>query len=69
LTLPARVAITVHSVLPRSTIRLLGLVSHLLPSAEDGVAQPVRGRDSTSLWSPSILTRPAEAAARTQNQV
>jgi NAD(P)-dependent dehydrogenase (short-subunit alcohol dehydrogenase family) len=69
LTLPARLAITVHGVLPRTTTRLLELVSRLLPSAEGGVAHAVRGRDSTSPWSPSILTRPAERAAQTQNQV
>jgi hypothetical protein len=28
----------------------------------------VRGRDSESAWAPSLLTRPAERAARTQNQ-
>jgi len=68
LTLPARVAMAVHAALPGATIRLLALANRWLPSAAGGTAHAVRGRDSESAWSPSLLTRPGERAARTQNQ-
>ena len=68
LTLPARLAMTVHDVLPGPTIRLLGLVNRVLPGPGGEGRRAVRGRDSTSAWSPSILTVANERAARRQNQ-
>jgi short-subunit dehydrogenase len=68
LSLPARLAVAAHAALPGATIRLLILVNRLLPGIRGGTTRAVRGRDSESAWSPSILTRPGERAARTQNQ-
>jgi NAD(P)-dependent dehydrogenase (short-subunit alcohol dehydrogenase family) len=68
LTLPARLAVAVHAALPGVTIRLLALANRLLPGAAGGTGRAVRGRDSESVWSPSMLTRPGERAARSQNQ-
>jgi short-subunit dehydrogenase len=68
LTLPARVAVTLHAAFPRTTIRLLGLVNRLLPGADGGGPHAARVRDSEAAWSPSILTRPADQAVRSQNQ-
>jgi short-subunit dehydrogenase len=68
LTLPAKVAVTAHALMPAVTIRVLALVNRLLPTAAGGTARAVRGRDSESAWSPSVLTLPGERAARTQNQ-
>ena len=67
LTLPARIAGAIHAALPGATIRLMALANRLLPSAAGGTARAARGRDSESAWSPSLLTRPGERAARTQN--
>jgi short-subunit dehydrogenase len=68
LTLPARLAIAFHAAFPRTTLRLLGLVARLLPGPGGAGTRAVRGRDSESAWAPSILTRPSDRAAQTQNQ-
>jgi short-subunit dehydrogenase len=69
LTLPARAAVAAHAALPEATIRLLALVNRLLPGSGGEPTRAVRGRDSESAWSPSILTLPGERAARAQNQI
>jgi hypothetical protein len=69
LTLPARVAVTLHAAFPRTTIRLLGLVNRLLPGADGGGPHAARGRDSEAAWSPSILTRPADQAVRARTRL
>jgi NAD(P)-dependent dehydrogenase (short-subunit alcohol dehydrogenase family) len=69
LTLPARVAATVHDLLPGTTIRVLGLVNRFLPGPGGVGRRAVRGRDSASAWSPSVLTAAGERAARRQNQL
>lgn len=68
LTLPARLALAFHAVFPRTTQRLLDLAALLLPAARGVGTSAVRGRESQSNWSPSVLTRSSERAARTQNQ-
>jgi NAD(P)-dependent dehydrogenase (short-subunit alcohol dehydrogenase family) len=69
LTVPARLAIALHAVFPRTTLRLLGVAGRLLPAADGVGSRPVRGRDSESRWSPSIVTRASQHAERRQNQV
>jgi short-subunit dehydrogenase len=69
LTLPARVAATLHALAPRTTVALLAVVNRLLPAAGGAGRAAVRGRDSESAWSPSLLTAAGERAARRQNQV
>ena len=68
LTLPARVAATVHDLFPATTIRLVALVNRLLPGPGGIGRHAMRGRDSASPLSPSILTLANERAARRQNQ-
>lgn len=69
LTLPAHAAAMLHDLAPGPTIRLLALVNRLLPGPGGAGQRAVRGRDSTSAVSPSILTVAGERAARRQNQV
>ena len=69
LTLPARIAIALHAAFPRTTLRLLGVAARLLPPAGGVGSRAVRGRDSESAWSRSILTRASQRAERIQNQV
>jgi NAD(P)-dependent dehydrogenase (short-subunit alcohol dehydrogenase family) len=68
LTIPARVAATVHDLLPGPTLRLLALVNRLLPGPGGIGRRAARGRDSESAWAPSLLTAAGERAARRQNQ-
>ena len=69
LTIPARLAATVHDLLPGATIRLLALVNRLLPGPGGIGRRAVRGRESESAWAPSLLTAAGERAARRQNQI
>jgi short-subunit dehydrogenase len=69
LTVPARVAATLHDLLPGATIRLLALVNRLLPGPGGVGRRAVRGHQSESAWAPSLLTALGERAARKQNQV
>jgi NAD(P)-dependent dehydrogenase (short-subunit alcohol dehydrogenase family) len=69
LTLPARLAAAVHAAAPGLTIGLLALAARLLPAPGGVGTDALRGRDSESRWSPSLLTAPGERAARSQNQV
>jgi len=68
LSLPARLAARAPALVPRTTAAVLALVNHLLPGAGVASAAQRRGRDSESGWSPSVLTRLGDRAARTQNQ-
>jgi NAD(P)-dependent dehydrogenase (short-subunit alcohol dehydrogenase family) len=69
LTLPARLAATVHDLAPGPTLRLLALVNRVLPAPGGIGSHAVRGRDSASAVSPSLLTVAGERAARRQNQL
>jgi short-subunit dehydrogenase len=69
LTLPARLAMALHAVFPRTTLRLLGVAARLLPAGGGVGSRAVRGRDSESRWSRSILTRASQRAERIQNQI
>jgi NAD(P)-dependent dehydrogenase (short-subunit alcohol dehydrogenase family) len=63
LTLPAKVGMRVHGVLPGTTVRLLGLVNRLLPRAESDDPTAVRGAD-VDAGQQSLLFRAATALTR-----
>jgi short-subunit dehydrogenase len=70
LSLPAKLAATVHGVMPGVVADALSAANRLLPDAEPGTGQQaVKGRESTSRISPSWLTRFNERAAQRYNQV
>jgi NAD(P)-dependent dehydrogenase (short-subunit alcohol dehydrogenase family) len=64
-----RAAILAHDLAPRTTLRLLGLIDHLLPAAGGIGATWARGYESHSEWSPSALTQPSDKAALRNNEM
>lgn len=68
LSLPAKVAATVNSLFPNVTADLLGLVTRLLPGPGGIGARGVRGSESESTVSPSILTTMGDKAALRNNE-
>ena len=69
LSLPAKVAVKFHGLLPGTTTDVLGLVNVLLPPP-GGIGSDVRtGKQSSSSASPSWITTLNEQAAQENNQV
>jgi short-subunit dehydrogenase len=69
LTMPAQIAVLLHSLLPGGTIELLGAINRLLPKPGGIGQQRLTGQESTSCVSPSIMTTLNERAARRYNQL
>jgi NAD(P)-dependent dehydrogenase (short-subunit alcohol dehydrogenase family) len=68
LSLPAKLATTVHGLLPGWTTDVLGLVNRLLP-APGGIGSAQRpGKQSSSQLSPSWLTALSDKAAQRNNE-
>jgi NAD(P)-dependent dehydrogenase (short-subunit alcohol dehydrogenase family) len=65
--LPIRLAAIGHELAPGLTVRVLAAVNRLLPSATESTRRQ-RGWQSTSSWSPSMLTILNERAAQSHNQ-
>jgi len=66
----AQLGSLLHGIMPGTTVDLLSVVNRLLPrSGRRGLRQAVEGAASTSFFSPSILTRRGEEAARRNNEV
>jgi NAD(P)-dependent dehydrogenase (short-subunit alcohol dehydrogenase family) len=69
LSLPAKIATTMHGLMPGCTADLLGLVNKLLLPAPGGVGTTrLAGKDSSSQLSPSWLTRLNDIAAQHNNE-
>jgi NAD(P)-dependent dehydrogenase (short-subunit alcohol dehydrogenase family) len=69
LSVPAKVGALVHGLFPGVTADVLGLVSRLLPtSGADDRYVAVKGEESASTLSPSVLTRLSDEAAVRNNQ-
>jgi NAD(P)-dependent dehydrogenase (short-subunit alcohol dehydrogenase family) len=69
LSLPAKLATTVHSFLPGWTTDMLGLANRLLLPAPGGIGSARRsGKQSTSQLSPSWLTTLSDRAAQRNNE-
>ena len=69
LTLPAQIAVMLHSLLPGSTVDLLGVINRFLPKPGGIEKQRLTGQESSSTVSPSLLTALNERAARKHNQL
>jgi NAD(P)-dependent dehydrogenase (short-subunit alcohol dehydrogenase family) len=70
LSLPAKVAAPLRAMFPGLTRRFLELANRLLPKPDGtGGATSKRGYESVSSWSPSILTRLTDEAARGNNEL
>jgi len=67
--LPAKVAVTVNALFPGLTADLLGLINRYFLPGPGGIGQQaVKGKESESALSPSLLTTLTERAARRNNE-
>jgi short-subunit dehydrogenase len=69
ISVPAKVAVLFESLFPEAMSQILAVVNQLLPGAGGVGEQTMKGRDSTSAWSPSWLTTLNEEAAIRNNEV
>lgn len=69
LSVPAKLAVTMHGVAPGFTARLMGLVNRLLPGPGGIGRERARGAASGTLLSNSWLTTLDQNAARRNNQI
>jgi NAD(P)-dependent dehydrogenase (short-subunit alcohol dehydrogenase family) len=69
LSVPAKLAVKFHAVLPAITVDALALANAILPSAGKSEAEPKTGQQSTSSVSPSWITTLNERAAESNNQL
>lgn len=69
ISIPAKVAVLFDSLFPELSSQMLSLVNQILPEAGGVGTQTMKGRESTSAWSPSWLTTLNEEAAVRNNEV
>jgi NAD(P)-dependent dehydrogenase (short-subunit alcohol dehydrogenase family) len=66
---PLNIAVALQSFLPGTTQSLLGAVARFLPRMGGIGKRSAYGYESASRWSPSVLTRLGDAAARRNNEM
>src|SRR5215211_5470614 len=69
ISVPAQAAVLFEALFPEMSSQMLALVNQFLPEAGGVGTQRMKGRDSTSSWSPSWLTTLNEEAAVRNNEV
>ena len=69
ISIPAKLAVTFDALFPELSSQMLAIVNQLLPEAGGVGTQRMKGRESTSAWSPSWLTPLNEEAAVRNNEV
>ena len=69
ISVPAKLAAIFDALFPEMMSQVLGIANQLLPSPGGVGAQNMKGRESTSSWSPSWLTKLTEEAAVRNNEV
>ena len=69
ISVPAKIAVLFDSLFPETMSQMLALANGLLPKAGGVGTERMKGRDSTSSWSPSWLTTLNEEAALRNNEV
>jgi short-subunit dehydrogenase len=69
ISVPAKIAVLFDSLFPEAMSQMLALTNRLLPAAGGVGTERMKGRDSTSAWSPSWLTALNEEAALRNNEV
>jgi NAD(P)-dependent dehydrogenase (short-subunit alcohol dehydrogenase family) len=69
ISVPAKVAVLFESLFPEAMSQILSVVNQVLPGAGGVGKQTMKGRDSTSAWSPSWLTSLNEEAAKRNNEL
>ena len=69
ISVPAKLAVTFDALFPELSSQMLATVNQFLPGAGGVGTQRMKGRESTSAWSPSWLTTLNEEAAVRNNEV
>jgi short-subunit dehydrogenase len=69
ISVPAKLAVLFDALFPEIMSQALGLTNQLLPGPGGVGSQTKKGRESTSSWSPSLLTTLTEEAAVRNNEV
>lgn len=69
ISIPAKIAVLFDALFPGAMSQVLSVVNQVLPQAGGAGTERVKGRDSTSSWSPSWLTTLNEEAALRNNEV
>ena len=69
ISVPAKIAVLFDSLFPEAMSQMLALTNRLLPEAGGVGTGRMKGRDSTSTWSPSWITTLNEEAALRNNEV
>jgi short-subunit dehydrogenase len=69
ISVPAKIAVLLDSLFPEAMSQMLALANRMLPEAGGVGTQRMKGRNSTSAWSPSWLTTLNEEAALRNNEV
>jgi NAD(P)-dependent dehydrogenase (short-subunit alcohol dehydrogenase family) len=69
ISVPAKLAVLFDSLFPGAMSQVLATVNGILPGAGGVGTERVKGRDSTSAWSPSLLTTLSDEAAIKNNEV
>lgn len=69
LSLPAKAGVRLHGLFPGPTADILGMVNRLLPGPGGVGSRNVKGRDSTSRFSPSWATTLSDEAAVRNNEI
>ena len=69
LSIQAQMAARFHGLFPGTTADLMGLVNRLLPEAGGIGRTRAKGKDSQSLFAPSVLTALSERAAANNNEM
>ncbi|HYQ91011.1 MAG TPA: ketoacyl reductase, partial [Candidatus Competibacteraceae bacterium] len=67
--LPAKAAVTFHGLFPSLSVQIVGLLNRLLPRPVGIGERKALGKDSTSVWAPSLLTVLGERAAQANNEI
>lgn len=67
--LPAKLAVLAHGLVPGVVQELLGVAARLLPAAQPGRRERHTGAESESYIAPSILTALGDAAAQRNNEI
>ena len=69
ISVPAKIAVLLDSLFPEATSQMLAVANRLLPGPGGVGTERMKGRDSTSTWSPSWVTTLNEEAALRNNEV
>jgi len=68
ISVPAKIAVLFDALFPETMSQMLALANRMLPNAGGVGNERMKGRDSTSAWSPSWLTTLNEEAALRNNE-